>query len=413
MRRLLFLALVFAFSSARAWRNEIYDANIASLTVMAGDDWQSPPVTTLSGKAINIDFDELSHDYHRYTYKVEHCEADWSPSEGLFPSDYSEGFYSDNTIEDYALSEDTYQIYTHWHLAVPNRNCRLTMSGNYRLTVYEDDDEEAPVLSACFMIAEEAVKVSMGWTANTDVDLNDRHQQLTMQADYTGLKVTSPEEQLHIVVMQNQRRDNAVVNPKIQFKAGSTLRWEHCRDLIFAAGNEYRKFETVSASHTSLGLDAVGWDAEASRWNAWVRTDEERRNWVYDVDADGSFLIRNSDYNDSDIRCDYILTHFELKAPPQNGKVYLDGRWTNGLLTPEYEMTWNPEKETYEGQVWLKQGYYSYRYVVLGDDGRLRNPSVEGDFYQTENSYQALVYYRGAGDRTWRLVGYASMNTGI
>ena len=30
----------------------------------------------------------------------------------------------------------------------------------------------------------------------------------------------------------------------------------------------------------------------------------------------------------------------------------------------------------------------------------------EGSFYQTENKYQALIYFRGNGERTDRLVGY-------
>jgi hypothetical protein len=30
----------------------------------------------------------------------------------------------------------------------------------------------------------------------------------------------------------------------------------------------------------------------------------------------------------------------------------------------------------------------------------------EGSFYQTENRYQAFVYYKGVSERTWRLAGY-------
>ena len=30
----------------------------------------------------------------------------------------------------------------------------------------------------------------------------------------------------------------------------------------------------------------------------------------------------------------------------------------------------------------------------------------EGTFSETENRYQALVYYKGTGERTWRIVGY-------
>jgi hypothetical protein len=39
-------------------------------------------------------------------------------------------------------------------------------------------------------------------------------------------------------------------------------------------------------------------------------------------------------------------------------------------------------------------------------DGTIRTMPTEGDFYQTENSYQMLVYFRGQGERTDRLVGF-------
>ncbi len=407
----LFIALLAA-SSANAQQHEIFDPNIASLTVTAGDDWRSLPVTSPGGEPIHIDFDELSHDYHRYTYAVEHCEADWTPSEELFTSDFMQGFATENTIDDYDLSEGTYQLYTHYRLQIPNRHCRLTLSGNYRLTVYEDGDEDAPVLSACFMLCDGAAKVTLGYTTNTDIDVNAQHQQITMQADYNGLKVTSPERQLYVVVLQNRRYDNAVVNPKPTFKAGTTLRWEHCRDLIFPAGSEYYKFETLDPTHATMGLEAVGWDAARSEWHAYVAPDEPARNYVYDVDADGAFLIRNSDYDESDTKCDYIVTHFELRAPRQDGTVFVSGDWTRGLLTPDYEMDWDYADGVYRGAVVLKQGYYSYRYALLRTDGTLSSLSADNNFYQTENTYQALVYYRGDGDRTYRLVGYAGVTTG-
>ena len=38
-------------------------------------------------------------------------------------------------IEDVEQSINTNHPYTHYHLAIPNADCQLTMSGNYRLTV--------------------------------------------------------------------------------------------------------------------------------------------------------------------------------------------------------------------------------------------------------------------------------------
>lgn len=408
MKKLLFL-LVFNIISAISFAqtNRILSPSIASLTVMAGDDWQGMPVTTLGGQPINIAFDELSHDYHRYIYKVEHCEADWTVSEELFESDYIEGFYDENTIDNYEESVDAYQLYTHYSLSIPNEKIRLTMSGNYRLTVLDNNNDNEPVLVACFMICENSAGIQMECTTNTDKDINGRHQQINMQINYGKLNVTSPQDQLHTVVLQNQRWDNAVFNPKSQFTMRDGLRWEHCRELIFDAGHEYHKFETLDPTHTTMGLAHVGWDEENSQWHAYIQPDYPQRNYSYDVDANGSFLIRNSDNYDSDVMCDYIITHFELHTPRHSSPIYISGVWTNGSLEEQYEMEWNEDTQVYEKAIMLKQGYYSYRYFVLNDDGTLRNISTEGDFFETENSYQALLYYRGPGDRADRLVGYA------
>lgn len=404
------LALLFFPIAVSAQRNEILSENIASLQVMAGSDWQGMPVVTLGGEPINISFDELSHEYHRFTYRLQHCEADWTPSESLFTSDYISGMYDDNTIDDYAESEETYQLYTHYTLQFPNERCKITMGGNYKLTVTDDYDNR-DVLVACFMVNEASAGIQLEATTNTDLDINGRHQQLNMEVSYGALNVTAPEEQLHTVIMQDQRWESAVYNPKAQFRMRDGLRWSHCKNLIFLAGTEYHKFETLDPSHTTMGLAAVGWDKELSQWHAYVFPDIPAPSYTYDVDANGSFLIRNSDNTDSDVTCDYIMTHFELQAPLQKGKVFLNGVWTNGRFLPEYEMEWNCEKNIYEKTVLLKQGYYSYRYLVVTDDGGIEGLSSEGNFYETENTYQALLYYRGPSDRSDRLVGYTSIST--
>ena len=92
--------LTFTHLTTSAQRHEIYNERIATLQVVAGNDWLSPPVTKLHGVPINIGFDDLSHEYHRYTYRIEHCEADWSKSEEIFDSDFIEGFTEGNTIDD-------------------------------------------------------------------------------------------------------------------------------------------------------------------------------------------------------------------------------------------------------------------------------------------------------------------------
>ena len=388
-----------------AQRHEILNERIASLQVTAGDDWLSPPVIQLhGGTPICIDFDDLTHEYHRYVYKIEHCEADWTLSESLFASDYIEGFADGLPLDDLEESLNTNVLYTHYRLQIPNERCRIKMSGNYRVTIYDENENDRPMLTACFMVVEPLAGISLSVTTNTDIDIYGRNQQVEMQLSYGSLNVTDPERQLCTVVTQNNRWDNAVVNSRPQFVMADGLRWSHNRDLIFPAGNEYRKFETLDVSHPTMGIEAIDWDGD--NYHTYIWPDEPRRSYHYDEDANGAFLIRNSDNYDIDRTCDYLLVHFRLRSPRLDAPVYVNGAWTNDRFLPRYAMEYDDANNQYELVVPLKQGYYSYQYLAMQPDGTLVPVPSEGCFYQTENSYQAYVYFRGIGERTDRLVGF-------
>lgn len=405
-KAIFFLSLVFICNlNICAQRNEILDKNIASLQVVANNDWLSLPIITLnSNDFVNISFDDLTHEYHRYCYKIEHCEADWQTSSALFESDYIDGFASGNTIDDVQESTNTVQLYTHYSISFPNNKCRPKISGNYRVTIYNENDEKHVVCRAYFMIVEPSMAVQLNVTTNTDIDINGKHQQVEMAVDYGNNIVSNPQTQIKTVVMQNGRWDNAVVNARPQYIKANGLQWIHCKDFIFDGGNEYRKFETLDVTHTTMGLESINWDGH--NYHAWIWTDEPSPSYIYDKDANGAFLIRNSDNIDNDVNSDYIITHFRLKSPQTADPIYINGFFTNDRFLPQYEMKWNEKNQQYEGELLLKQGYYSYQYLMMKPEGKLKPVPSEGNFYQTENTYQALIYFKANGDRTDRLVGY-------
>ena len=405
-KAIFFLSLVFICNlNICAQRNEILDKNIASLQVVANNDWLSLPIITLnSNDFVNISFDDLTHEYHRYCYKIEHCEADWQTSSALFESDYIDGFASGNTIDDVQESTNTVQLYTHYNISFPNNKCRPKISGNYRVTIYDENDEKHVVCRAYFMIVEPSMGVHLNVTTNTDIDINGKHQQVEMAVDYGNNIVSNPQTQIKTVVMQNNRWDNAVVNARPQYIKANGLQWIHCKDFIFDGGNEYRKFETLDVTHTTMGLESINWDGH--NYHAWIWTDEPRPSYIYDKDANGAFLIRNSDNIDNDVNSDYIITHFRLKTPQIPYPIYINGFFTNDRFLPQYEMKWNEKNQQYEGELLLKQGYYSYQYLMMKPEGKLKPVPSEGNFCQTENTYQALVYFKSNSDRTDRLVGY-------
>ena len=402
--KILIITLLWPLSLIAGHR--ILHPQIKSLQAVVNQDFMSPAVLRLgTDDILHIAFDELSHDYHRYTYTLERCEADWTPAQGIFESDWLEGFNA-IVIDDHEPSINTIVPYTHYQLQIPNDQCRLKMSGNYRLYIIDDEQQEQ---LACveFMVTEQKMSLFMEATTNTDIDLNTSHQQLDITLNYGNLVVTNPQEQIRMVVRQNDRDDNCRRDIPPTFINNNGLRWQHCRPLIFEAGNEYRKYEVLDPSHPTMGIDYIRWDGD--QYQVFPFISEPRPHYIYDEDSDGAFYIRNSDNVENDIASEYVWVNYRLKAPVlPSGRIMIQGHWTTEA--PEtYEMTYDATTQLYTASILQKQGYYSYQYLWMDNDGHQQFLPSEGSFYQTENRYQTYIYYKGTEDRTWRLVSYRQL----
>jgi len=375
---------------------------VKTLTTIVNNDWQNRPVMELGSRdVLHIGFDELSHDSHRYICHLTRCEADWSETTDVFESDWLQGF-NDFPLDDYQNSLNTTVNYTHYEFTIPNSQCMIRMSGNYRLSIFDEDNGHEKILDAEFYVVEPVVNIGLNLTTNTDIDVNKSHQQVSINLEYKDLNVIRPDDEIYTVVMQNWNEQTARLNPAPQYTYHQGLRWEHQRELIFDAGNEYHKFEVLDVSHPTMGIDRIGWDGK--RYQAFPFTTTVRRNYLTDESANGAFYIRNSNRSEIAYTCDYVWINYTLEAP-YSGEIFLQGQWTNNADATAYQMQYDANSQCYIAQVMQKQGYYSYQYV--DKDGR--TAPTEGNFFQTRNKYQVLVYYKGLGDRTWRLVGYRGL----
>ena len=138
--------------------------------------------------------------------------------------------------------------------------------------------------------------------------------------------------------------------------------------------------------------------------------DEDRRNYLTDTDADGAFIIRNSDYTEIETTCDYVRVNYCLRTPRFDGTdVVINGRWATCDDPQAYLMEYDEAARCYRAAIWQKQGYYNYQYLLRHPDGTTEPAPTEGNFYQTGNTYEAYVYYKGIGDRTWLLTGFKQL----
>lgn len=394
---------------ARAQYNMVYDDRVRTVCLRVGEATGGLPVLRTGGKdVLDVSFDELSHDYRRFTYRIEHVGADFEPESGLFESDYVQAVADEEVITQAEPSMNTSVLYTHYSFSLPNAHVRPLLSGCYRLTVsVEDDDGDLrPAWQAFFYVSEEQVGIFVEATTDTEVDRNDMHQQLSLEVNHSRLNVRAPAEELHVKVLQNERWDNAINRPRPTGQTVSSLLWRHSRELIFSAGNEYRKFEIPSTRYPGLHIDRIGYYAPF--YHAALMTDAPRRNYLYDEDQNGRF-VPIADFGASpDTEADYVWVHFALDADEllRKADVYLNGQWTYDRFVPDYRMDYNEESGLFEKTLLLKQGYYSYQYLLREGARTAESQPIEGNYWQTENEYTVLVFYRPAGSRYDRLVGH-------
>lgn len=406
------LFLLSFLCSMQAQNSRVYSEHVKSLQIIANEDVLLPPIINLGGNnVIDIGFDMLGHDYHRLIYKIEHCNADWTPSTEIFESDYLAGF-NGQVIEDVENSFNTNLLYTHYHVRIPNEDVSLKLSGNYKLHVFRDEDDadsEQPLLTACFSVVEPEVGISASVSSNTDIDFNHTHQQLSFAVNYGTLTVGDPIRELKTIIMQNRRTDNWVINPKPDIQKVNVLEYKHNRQLIFDAGNEYHKFEILGFNRANMNVDQIKWFDPY--YHIILNEDRPSKNYIFETDQNGASVIRHENDWDNETTSEYVWVHFTLRSPQQTqGEVYISGNWTFNQFTPQYRMTYNPENQCYEASLLLKQGYYNYQYLYVPSGSQRGESLIDGNFFQTENEYIILVYHRPTGERYDKLVGYRKMN---
>lgn len=411
MKRLtvFFLILISISCTLTAQENICFSPRLKTLQVKVDGAWGRPPVMLLSrGHYVEISFDDLQPNYQRYTYSITHCNADWTESD-LQTSEYMTGF-NDSRIDDYEPAIGTEMNYCHYSLVLPNNENSLLVSGNYRIRIYEDGEDD-PVAQACFSIIEPHVGVSIDVTANTDIDTYETHQQVNFAVSYSGYQVSNPVNEFKYIIQQNRRWDNHVEDLQPTLMQVNRLIFNHNRKLIFDAGNEYRRFEILDPYVPTMRVDHMEYDN--GYYHATLFADEQRTSYLYDEDQNGRYYIRNRNNVESDTESDYFFTHFTLQMPQvPGGEVYLFGDLTGNRMDEEYKMEYNLIDHQYELVTPLKQGSYNYLYMYRrdGDTLGLTQP-CESDFHQTENEYCVYVYHRPFGLRYDKLIGFQNIST--
>lgn len=364
------------------------------------------PIINLNER-IYLEFDVLNNLEEDFYYVIEHFDYDWTPSR-LMKSEYLDGM--DNLrIFDYENSFNTYQIYSHYRLQIPNQQTRLKVSGNYLIKIFDENDDI--VFSRKFMLMEQQLGVGVQIKRSRNVALINETQTVDFSIKSNNLNLNNPVETVQTVVIQNNNLKTAIYGLKPQYILGNELVYRYNDNSLFWGGNEYLFFENKDVRMANLGVQYI--DLQ-ELYHSYLYTDIDRssRKYTYNPDINGGFKVTVLDREDPSIEADYTYIHFSLLAEEFLDKsVYIYGGYNNFSITDDNKMIFNPEKGVYELSMLLKQGFYNYKYVVVDRDDTLLEGAISGNFDETENNYKVIVYYRDLGARYDKIIGLGEANS--
>ncbi|HEY0608591.1 MAG TPA: DUF5103 domain-containing protein, partial [Chitinophaga sp.] len=241
-------------------------------------------------------------------------------------------------------------------------------------------------------------------------------QKVNFTVNTAGLNINNPFDQVKVYILQNYRWDNAVSGIKPMFLRGNEIVYNTEVDCVFPAGKEWRWVDLRSFRLQTERVDRS--DYRRNGTDIYVKPDPERGSSIYQYikDINGRYQLATLDDYDPNFEGDYAAVHFTYpsREPYAGYDMYIYGELTSYECNESNKMVYNPSTGSYEGTLFLKQGFYNYIYGLIDKtvpNSKLNTEYTEGNYWEAENTYTILIYFRPLGGRSDELVGMATLNS--
>jgi len=388
----------------------VFGQNIQSIQLFNPQTNDETPVIYFNQQLV-LSFDDLSNASEIYRYTIKHYNRNWE-DDNLFFTEYATGSLN-ALLDGFQYSFNTLQSYTHYKLKFPNDKMQLKISGNYEIIVYKNSADK-PLFKRRFYLVEDAATLALGVSRFADARNPDANQRVEVKAVSKGGDLSSNVNSMTLNVMQNNNPNVTVNNLRPSATLGNQLLFQQL-SLVFPGNNEFYYFDN---KNMNMAADMV----RATEVKDGVNNTYLHPVWAfplnyqYQPDVNGAWYYRRNDLGrerDAEREADYSWVYFSLESDPVDKEIYVLGGFNDFKPSKENQMQYDAENKKYVARIYLKQGFYNYILATKNPGGSLNFGEVNGNFWQTENLYQAFLYYAPFGRNYDGLIGYGEFRTPV
>ena len=361
--------------------------NIQSIQLYSKGSENNPPVITLnSSQKLVLEFDHLTQSANQFKIRITHRRKDWTQS-SLSPNFYLNSF-NEFYFGDGLKSFTQRPSFFHYTYEFPNDRISFETSGNYLLEVFNYNSNEL-LFSLPFFITENkgrlSTRVNRLFAQRSDFRLE---HQLFSRYLYPQF-VEQPQFNLSYSYVQNQFWGRTKDVSNFDTATPGEVNFHLGRENAFIGNFEFNALDLRT-------LEPDGRDIVEVREGTTPRTVILRRN-VESLDPVPTFLPDpRFGLPVNDRSATYANVQFKLESNQSlssNERIYLVGDFNQWVISDENRMTRNTNTNLWEGQAFVKQGLYAYKYVIL-KNGAIDELSLDNGFAESRQSYLTFIYYK-------------------
>jgi len=365
----------------------VLDDDVKSIQLFRTGSVRSAPIIRLgSGENLTLRFDMIGFESRGFYLTFTHHDPNWNIS-AIHPEYYLDGhariYFGGGTV-----SRSQRPYFRIFEYRFPNRDVSFKTSGNYMVRVH-DEDTGNMLFSIPFFIHENEGDI----ISSTQVIYAPRQGLRVMHIPQSRYlypdKITMPGFDLQYSFIQNRFWGRSVKADIYDISTEGEVHYEVSRNRGFIGDYEFLLLEMGNL--TQLGNRITAYKPEAIPPTVLLRDDVAGLSPFNDLLSVNRFGVPKSGPEAL-----YGKVQFTLDAKQQAGssnEIYLVGDFNNWMIQPDHKLRYNDQLKRWTGNAIIKEGVYSYKYVVL-DNNVIKDLSLDNSFTRNKQEYTTFVYYR-------------------